>query len=361
MLSGETFCWTADRGGMTRPDHLYQGHLARKLVEMGHEVVVLTPTFAASIEDDGDGEMLSPAHEGVVYSPGMVPDESMQLDLLWVDRLNRKGHFFMDALQKIRAYRGPVIYFQTIFVPGYGPPLAEHTWILKDRKWLILNRAPKPSEMFKRGVFKEDLGYQWDVEFARWEPFLQYEALWNGELSSTHQEREYFQGYVGRLPQHDGRLNLVRRYLEQGRYAGWKRCVYSTSGQSIARDAGARHMGKAEQRNLRKAMETFSVTVNVPHPAFEGTGAWPNRIPEAVLGGVLVFNDAAGGITDELSPWTVEGPRHFRSKAVELLKDPGKLRDEIDKQRWATMPRLETETVLKKLRKIIKDHGRVTV
>lgn len=346
MLTAEIFEADRNRPGITSSHYSINGYLAAKLLDRGHDVVLLSPvasgvdTQSVRLRFGGEGDRSPFEYLGLSfeYLPNTDPSDA-GVDVLWIDRLRRQGQHYGWAMSAIAGYRGPIVYNQMITYPGWAPPFAEEDWIAREgRHWLVVNRATDAEAMYRACASKRELPKRSDnVSFATWFPFVQEESLWDNEVPKIRykEDRDYVQGYIGRFPRNEDRTKRVVHFLNHDR---WSRCIWGRTLEWVGDKTGCDVGGPAEQARLPEVMSRFHFTVNCQfdrNPA--GCGFWPNRIVEGAMGGVLQLFDGSWGLP-EFDDWVVKDQREMFEKF-----EQAELPTEIERQRQIILPRCDAE------------------
>lgn len=345
FVSGDLFELAPDRSGVSVPDYAVQGHLLRKLIERGHEVVLLTSLPKATASAQPISYEYAPEADPTVYG----------LDLLFVDRLGVAGSQYVTAMDQIQMWEGPIVYHSYIASPGWNPPFSKYPDELTyEKKWLILNRADFPKEAHAVMCGKDEqvpsgLVRDGVVSFRQWEPFFMAEHPWQGaSADKPNGKRAYRQGYYGRLPQSERyRARKVSNYMAD---RGWSRVCFGppASTRWLSEDTGCHNGGKIEHRNLPYHLTEFDFTIQVAIDRFRNKGRLgyrTHRLIECAQAGVLQLFDPEMGIP-EMKPWEVKNLhviRHWGMIGQQWL------RDAVTEQQLLLLPRANPKKVMDEL------------
>lgn len=349
FFSGDIVEVANERKGVSVPDYPVQGYLMRRWLERGHEVVLLTR------HPNPDAPP-----EGVVYDPGGNPMEH-QLDVLFGDRLGTFGSEWEETLPQIEEYSGAIVFHQYVPYSGWAPPFREMRHLAgSQRRWTIVNRSPYVRDAYHamaghREALTDTVGA---VRWEQWEPWLMLDYPWEGEYVTPELvgERQFRQGYFGRVPQKERRAQSVVRWLSVG---DWSRVVYGpeTSARYVARETGAVDGGRILHRDLPHALTTFNVIVQAPIDRLAGKGQlryWPHRIVECALAGVFQLFDPGIGIP-EFSQFEVRSAPDLRRWVHALAADVENLQAAVRRQQEMILPRTDPTAALDRLDRILEE------
>jgi len=342
FFSGDLFEFDEGRASVSVPDYPVQGHLLRKLVQRGHEVVLLTRVPSGT-----------EVPTTFTYDPSGDPREH-DLDVLFGDRLGFIGSEWVSTAWQIERYNGPIVFHQYVPYTGWAPPFVKDTWLLGvERSWTIVNRADDPRGAYQAMVGRNERVPEGNaVTFAQWEPFLMVEHPWKGRTDPRipSNGRPYRQGYYGRLPKGERRSQTVVRYLSQEH---WPTVVYGpeTSTAWVSERSHAVDGGRILHHDLPDALETldFIVQVQVDRLAYRGgLGYRTHRIVECALAGVFQLFDRSMGIP-ELREWEIAGPLQLGGTLLVV----GDVTAEVARQREVVLPRADPTKVMDGLEEIL--------
>lgn len=331
------------------PDYPVQGYLMRRLMERGHELVLLT----RHPKNDEPPEGLT------VDVGGNPMDHS--LDVLFGDRLGPYGsEWETDTIHQVEQYEGPIVYHQYVPYSGWAPQFREMPHLLgHQRQWTIVNRSPDPQRAYHamagwKEHISDSLGA---VSWQQWEPFLMLDYPWGGEYVTPDLvgPRQYWQGYYGRVPRKEKRAASVVRWLS---LSDWSRVMYGpeTSAAWVSKETGAVNGGRIAHRDLPRALTTFNVIVQSPIDRLRGKGRlhyWPHRVVECALAGVFQLFDPGIGIP-EFSPWEVRTSIAAQGWMHEL-EDLEVLQAGVERQQELILPHADPTKVMDRLEEILKE------
>lgn len=350
FISGDLVEVTTERTGVSVPDYPVQGFLLEKLKERGHEIVLLT-RVPKSVAD----------RVPFSYDPGGNANEH-DLDVLLGDRLGPYGaEYEENTLRQLEEYTGPIVFHQYIATSGWAPQFREMPHLLgHQRQWTIVNRSLNPRLTYHtvsgwKEAITDSLGV---VLWRRWEPFLMLEYPWMGEYVTPELigPRPYAQGYYGRLPKRERRVESVERWLTAG---AWPRIVYGpeTSTAWMSQATGAVNGGRIQHKDLPQMLTTFNCIVQSPIDRLQNKGKleyWPHRIVECALAGVLQLFDTGMGIP-EFRPWEVRTDLALRSYIEEVVYDLRALQHQVRLQQDIILPHAVPSKVLDRLEEILEE------
>lgn len=329
FISGDIVEIDNKRGSVSVPDYPVQGFLIKKLIERGHEVVLLT---RHPVSDD-----IPP---GLIVDVGGNPADH-DLDILFGDRLGTIGVEWDTTQRQIEQYEGVVVYHQYVPYSGWAPPFKEMTWLAAhNRDWVVINRSTDPKRTYNQMVgIKEKINDYGVIKFATWRPFFMLEYPWNNQMDdlSTLGKRQYRQGYYGRVPRSEARARKVKRYLD---HKEWSRVAYGPepSTRWLHEETGCDNGGRILHRDLPESLAKMDTIVQVSIDRLRNHGFlnyWPHRVVECALAGVVQFFDVEMGLAD-FKDWEVRGGLDYRTRVAALDKQA--MVDIVEEQRDVILP-----------------------
>lgn len=346
FISGDIVEIDNKRGSVSVPDYPVQGFLIKKLLERGHDVVLLTRHPAS---DD--------VPEGLVVDAGGDPMDH-DLDILFGDRLGTIGVEWETTLRQIEQYEGHIIYHQYVPYSGWAPPFKEMTWLAAhNRDWLIINRSPDPRRTYNQMVgIREKVTNYGVIKFATWRPFFMLEYPWGWKMDdlSTLGERPYRQGYYGRVPRSEMRAKKVASYLNHN---DWTRVAYGpeSSTKHLAEATGCANGGRILHRDLPASLATMDTIVQVSIDRLRNHGHlnyWPHRVVECALAGVVQFFDVEMDLPD-FKEWEVRNATEYRHRVAAL--DKRSMIDTVEAQRDIILPYADPKECMDELEDIMQE------
>lgn len=349
FISGDLVEVGNERKGVSVPDYPVQGYLMERLIERGHEVVLLT-RYPKTDQPP----------QGVIEDVGGNPMDH-SLDVLFGDRLGPYGsEYESETLHQLEEYEGSIVFHQYVAHSGWAPQFRDMPHLLgHQRRWTIVNRSPDPRKTYHTiAGWKEAVNDSMGVVFWRqWEPFLMLDYPWRGEYVTPDlvAARRYRQGYYGRVPKRDRRSASVVKWLSVG---DWKRVVYGpeTSTSWVSKETGAVNGGRILHRDLPQALTTFEVIVQSPIDRLQNKGNlryWPHRIVECALAGTVQLFDPGIGIP-EFRPWELRSTDMLRNWMREL-EDVSLLQEVVEQQQDLILPHADPEAVMDRLEEILRE------
>jgi hypothetical protein len=349
FISGDLVEVTNERKGVSVPDYPVQGYLMRRLIERGHEIVLLT-RYPNPDEPP----------EGVVADVGGNPMDH-NIDVLFGDRLGPYGsEYELDTLRQIEQYEGPIVYNQYVPYSGWAPQFREMPHLLgHQRQWTIINRSPDPKKTYHTMAgWKESIADSTgSVRWRQWEPFLMLDYPWNNEYVTPDLvgTRQFRQGYYGRVPKRERRAASVVRWLSVG---DWTSVIYGpeTTTAWVSKETDSFNGGRILHRDLPQALTTFEVIVQSPIDRLQNKGNlryWPHRIVECALAGVAQLFDPGIGIP-EFSQWEVRSSAALKTWMTRL-ETTSSLQELVRQQQEVILPHADPSAVMDRLDEILKE------
>lgn len=349
FISGDIVEVSNERKGVSVPDYPVQGYLMQRLMERGHEIVLLTRH-----------PKTDEPPEGVTVDIGGDPMEH-GLDVLFGDRLGAYGsEYETDTLRQLEQYEGPIVYHQYVPYSGWAPQFRDMPHLLgHQRQWTIINRSPDPKKAYHTMAgWKEAVADSLEaVRWRQWEPFLMLDYPWDGAYVTPDLvgPRQYRQGYYGRVPKRERRADSVVRWLSVG---SWKRVIYGpeTTTAWVSHKTGAYNGGRILHRILPQALTTFEVIVQSPIDRLQNKGNlryWPHRIVECALAGVFQLFDPGIGIP-EFKQWEIRSSTMLNTWMHEL-EDTSLLQEVVEQQQHVILPHANPHKVMDRLEEILKE------
>lgn len=343
MASGDPFVVSRDRK-LTRPDYAVQGLLARKLMERGHRVTLLSRV--ADLDEDRAMDLEHESGGAFTYDPGARPG-SVDCDLLWMDRLHKARPEISRCADLAGSFSGLKIYHQFIYYSGWDSIVTSDWSVLtrEQRRRNLHNRLPMSFVACPR-VSPEG--------FHSWEPFL------HGEIHGRNfgAEMDHDAVYVGRLPKFDTRTRHVEQTLLRMVRGGLRVAVGGTGeARDICKLIGATYLGPVSQSHLMRALSRGKVVLQFPADPYRHINAVPNRAVEAHLAQrVQVFH-----VPMEMDyRFRTLKPYHFATGqgafdlVQSLASDASRYSEALEVQQAAFAPICDSEKVMDRLEKILR-------